>query len=108
MKLGLRDRLVILNVLPPKGDLITLRVIHDLKMKLSIVEKEFKEYKIQEKDGQILWDSKKEAEDGDKEIDVGARAFTIIMDAFKKLDEKKELTEGHLATYEKLLALEEK
>ncbi|MFA5460104.1 MAG: hypothetical protein WC283_02115 [Candidatus Paceibacterota bacterium] len=106
MKLGLRDRLVILNVLPPKGDLTTLRIVHDLKMKLALTEEELKEYNVQEKEGQIFWDSKKELEKGEQEFEIGTKSFAIIMDAFKKLDEKKELTEGHLETYEKLLALD--
>jgi len=44
--LTLSQRLQVIETLPREGNIISLRLIHDLKMKLSPTPKEIKDYKI--------------------------------------------------------------
>lgn len=45
-QLTLSERLQIIEILPREGNIISLRLIHDLKQKLSPSQKEIKDYKI--------------------------------------------------------------
>ena len=95
----MRDRFVLLNILPPEGDIATIKIVHRLRMELAPTEQEFKDYKIVQKNGQILWDDVMEKKRGAQEKKIGPKAFAIIEEAFRKLDKEKKLTEGHLETY---------
>ena len=101
MKLNMRDRFVLLNILPAEGDITTIKVVHKLKMELAPTEKELKDYKIQQKEGQVVWDDAQEKKIGAQEKKIGAKAYSIIEEAFEKLNKDKKINEGHLSTYEK-------
>ena len=107
MKLNIRDRFVLLNILPPEGDFSTVKIVHRLRQDLAPSEKEFKDYNIQTKDGQVMWDDAVDKKRGPKDVEIGGKAFSIIEEQFKKLDKEKKLTEGHISTYE-LFCLSEK
>jgi len=101
MRLLMKDRFVLLNILPPEGDISTIKVVHRLRMELAPTEKELKDYKIQQKEGQVVWDDAQEKKIGAQEKKIGAKAYSIIEEAFEKLSKEKKLNEGHLETYEK-------
>lgn len=46
LALTLSERLQVVEVLPREGNIISLRLIHDLKMKLSPTAEEIKQFKI--------------------------------------------------------------
>ncbi len=56
MKLQMRDRLVLLNILPAEGDITTIKIVHRLKMELAPSEKEVADYNIKQEKGQVIWD----------------------------------------------------
>ena len=99
MKLDMKDRFVLLNILPPEGDIATIKIVHRLRMELAPTEKEFKDYKIVQKEGQVMWDDAMEKKRGAQEKNIGAKAFRLIEEAFEKLDKDKKITEGHLETF---------
>lgn len=101
MKLLMRDRFVLLNILPQEGDVTTIKIVHRLRMELAPSEKELKDYKIQQKEGQVLWDDAVEKKRGPQEKKIGPKAYIMLQEAFKKLSDEKKLTEGHLETYMK-------
>ena len=101
MKLQMRDRLVLLNILPAEGDILTIKVVHKLRMELAPSEKELKDYNIKQENGQIIWDDAREKKIGAQEKKIGPKAYSIIEEAFEKLSKEKKLNEGHLETYEK-------
>lgn len=101
MKLHMRDRFVLLNILPPEGDISTIKIVHRLRMDLAPTEKELKDYKIVQKEGQVLWDDAIEKKRGAQEKKIGPKAYIMLEEAFKKLSDEKKLTEGHLETYMK-------
>ena len=95
----MRDRFVLLNILPPEGDIATIKIVHRLRQDLAPTEQEFKDYKITQKEGQVQWDDNMEKKKGPQEKKIGPKAFMLIEGAFEKLDKEKKLTEGHLETY---------
>ena len=104
----MRDRFVLLNILPPEGDISTIKIVHRLRMELAPTEKELKDYKIQQQEGQVVWDDAQEKKIGAQEKKIGAKAYSIIEEAFRKLNKDKKLTEGHLETFLKFSADDKK
>ena len=100
MKLDVRERLVVLSVLPIEGNFLTLKVVRKLKESLSFSEEEFKLYKFVQNEDTVTWDDKAEQV---KPIEIGAQGKTIIQDALKKLDEQKKLKDEHYSIYAKFV-----
>jgi hypothetical protein len=93
MKLSIRQRLLLLPVLPEKGSLLTIRIVRELREALSFDEGEIVEFNLMQNNGRVTWD---ESKDKGKEIDIGPRAQTIILDRLKELDSSQALTTDHL------------
>ena len=100
MQLNVQERLILLRELPQAGDITTIKIVHKLRQDLSFSEEEHELYKIEYKDGMIHWDdTNKEI----KDIDIKSKAYSIIQDTLKKLDDEKKITEEHLPLYEKFM-----
>ncbi len=99
MKLSMRDRFVLLNILPPEGNIATIKIVHRLRQDLAPTEQEFKDYKITQNEGQVMWDDAMEKKRGAQEKKIGPKAYIMIEEQFKKLNDEKKLTEGHLSTF---------
>ncbi|GAG99474.1 unnamed protein product, partial [marine sediment metagenome] len=89
MRLSMRDRFVLLNVLPAEGDIATIKIVHRLRQDLAPTEKEFKDYKIVQKEQQVVWDDAMEQKRGPQEKKIGPKAFILIEEAFEKLSKDK-------------------
>lgn len=100
MKLNVKDRLVLLGILPKEGDFITLKIVRELQGLLSFTEEEVKVYKFDTAEGFIKWDAKA---DVPIEVKIGAKAKEIISDAFKEMDKQKKLTLEHINIYERFI-----
>lgn len=101
MKLGVLDRLLILNILPKEGNIITLRLIRDIIQKVGLSDKELKDLKMKQIDnGRVTWDNSKEII---KDINLGESAIGIISDEFKRLNKDKKLTMEHMNVYDKFV-----
>jgi len=100
MKLDVRERLVLLSVLPQEGNFITLKVVRKLREGLSFNEEELKQYNFVQEDQRVTWDDKVEQS---KEIEIGEKAMDIIKEALKKLNEDKKLKDEHFTIYEKFV-----
>ena len=88
MKLNVIERIELLKlVIPPKeGDYLTFKILFDLRVALSFKEKEFKQFGIIEKEGQISW-----AESKDVEVKIGEKGKEIIAESLRKVDAAKKL-----------------
>ena len=104
MKLGVFDRIAALHVLPREGDLITLRVLRDLKQRLGFTEEELAVLNIQSTEKGTNWELDAV---GEIEILIGPKAHSMIVESFKSLDAAKKLTLELLPVYEKFLKEEE-
>ena len=100
MELGIRDRLLLLMLLPEHGDLDTIRIIHDLRANLSFSEKEHKDWNLQkDEDGTYTWDKN----NANKDIEIGAKASEIVSTELNKLSEQGRVTEKHLGLFNKFI-----
>jgi hypothetical protein len=96
-QLSIGDRLRLLNILPPEGDLTTIRIVRELRESLSFTEAELADaqIKMDETDGQVVtrW---KQGSIPDKTIDIGPKAAELIRSALGELDKAKKLRPEHL------------
>ena len=91
--LSVKARLVLVGILPPEGDLTTIRIVRELREGLSFSEAEHEDLQMKQENNQIRW------EDGavpNKKLDIGPKAAEVIRAAIKKLDDEKKLTADHL------------
>lgn len=105
MKLTVSERFVLLGILPPEGNFVTLRVIRELQKNLSFSEEEIKDYSIKigfdKGTSTAKWDVVK----GNvaKEVKIGEMATQLIVDQLKKLDKEKRLKPIMMTIYEKFV-----
>jgi hypothetical protein len=112
MKLGNLERIQMLNILPPTGGLVTMRIVHEMKQALSFSAEEIEEMKIREippgatdaldqmvnttTQTQIKWEK-----DVEKELEIGETQRKVAQAAFAELDKTSKFTEQLLLLYEK-------
>jgi len=102
MKLGVKDRLMLLGCIPQRGDILTLRIVQELQRKLGLSEKELKLLKVVQNDGNIAWDQKAETKMGLVEVPIGEKAKELIATQIKAMSDQEGLVLDHLAIIDKL------
>jgi len=100
MKLNILDRLVLLQILPPEGNFVTLKIVRDLAHNLSLSEKEIADWEVRIDATEVHWNPEANVE---KEINIGPQATKIIVDALQRLNAESRLRPEHLDTYEKFI-----
>ena len=129
MKLGVFDRLILINILPKEGNFATLKIVREMREGLSFSEEEHKLYEIGAilkcencskeikvptskaipkcecggklvDTGRIGWNIEA---DKPNEINIGEKATDIIVEVLKKLNDDKKLTDQHFSLYEKFV-----
>jgi hypothetical protein len=108
VKLKVAERLILLNLLPQEGDIVTLRVVRDAQQVIGLSEEELAELNIhhpEKEDGtediaRLIWKAEADVE---KDIPIGPRATIIIIDKLTKLSEEKKLTVQQIGLYEKFV-----
>ena len=98
MNLTIADRLVVLDILPATGDILTVKIIRDLRHSLEFTEEELKECNITQDTDRVIWDK-----DIEKDIDISPKALSIIVEALEQYNKDKKLTLAHLPVYEKFI-----
>ena len=91
--LSVKERLVLVAILPPEGDLTTIRIVRELREGLSFSEAEHEDLQMKQVDNQVRWE---EGAVPNKKLDIGPKAAEVIRKAIKKLDDEKKLTADHL------------
>jgi len=101
VKLEIAERINLLNILPVEGNIVTLRVVNELRLDLGFSETELAEAKImQTEDGRITWDASAVLV---KDVKIGDTAREIITEALKKLDGEKKLTPQLVPIWDKFM-----
>jgi len=90
MKLSIKERIILLNCLPSRGDFTTMTIKKDIVDKIKITQEEVKRLKIKDSNGVLTWDFTKEKEN---EVKLTKLEIKVIKDELNKLDDKKELTD---------------
>ena len=111
MKLTILDRITITGILPKKSDFVTLRIVKELKKRLSFTEEERKEYGLQtilkpDRTGSsIVWNTKGREAEFDIKIEKSKRE--MIISQLDELNKSKKANNSHLALYDKVVAFHE-
>ena len=91
--------LLILNIMPKEGNIVTIRLLKVLIGKIGLSDTEIKDWKVQTKENnQVIWDNTKETE---KDILIGDSGKKIISDSLEKLNKDSKLTLEQLDLYDK-------
>jgi hypothetical protein len=97
MEFSIGERITLLSVLPPEGDLLTMRVVRDARNALGFTEEEHKLYQFKQSGNSITWSHGEEK----KDIPFGDKAKGIVKDALDKLSKDGKLRMEHLDLYDK-------
>ena len=97
MLLNVKQRLLLLNILPNEGSYDVLKIVRDQQALLSFTDEEHKRLKIQQRDGMFVWD---ESADAPVEVHIGEIAATVVKRALRQLNEEGQLQMEFLPLYE--------
>lgn len=101
MLLNGQERLVLLNSLPQEGNLVTMKLMRQLREVLTLTEEEMAQLDVTNQSQQIPWDRLAGLEEID--VDTGEIVKDLIVSLLKKLDETNRLTTNHLSLYQKFV-----
>ena len=101
MKLTILERLMLISVLPQEGNILTVKIVQDLKADASFSEEELEEHEIVLSDGRVDWNP--ESNEYIKEIPFGPQAMKVIVESLEKLNSEEKLTEDFITLYEKFM-----
>ena len=101
MLLTLKERILLIQVLPAESDVFSQRIIRDLKAKLGLSEEDWKTYDIVKsgEDG-IQWNQEK---DIGVEYSFGIKATEIIVSALNELSKSKKVNGDLLLLFDKFI-----
>jgi hypothetical protein len=91
LKLGIKDRITLLSLLPSEGNIRTLKTINALRDSLLFNETEVKRFGITQDGGQVAWTDSEETD-----ISIGELATEVIAGKLKELDANEQLTQDHV------------
>lgn len=98
MLLEVGERLALLSILPAEGNLLTMKIVTDLRGELGLSEEEFEVLDVRQEDGRVFWDTNKDA---GKKVEIGVKGRGIVYDTLAKLDKEGKLRREHLSLCEK-------
>ena len=130
MELTTVERVKLAGLLPPQGDILTLKIVRKLRETLSFSEEELKLMGVKYEfvcptnscnnkglfpiapkcgecgtlmvpTGQMTMNLSPELQARTKEIHMGPQALAIASDVLKRTNEAKQLTDAHVSLYEK-------
>ncbi len=100
LKFCVLERVVLPNLLPKEENVFTLRIIKQFKKDLGFSEAELKLIEFRSEGEQAFWNPK---HDPMKEVEMGEIMESIVVDALKKLNDQKKLSEDTLPLYERFV-----
>lgn len=100
MELNILERITLLNILPDKGNFVTLKLVNELRNALSFNEEDIEAASISQNDetGHVTWE-----ENIAREFNLGKKTTEIIVTTLEKLNNAEELTAQHMSLCEKFL-----
>jgi hypothetical protein len=96
-ELKVKERMVLSSILPAQGDILTLRLVMDLKKDVLFSEQEHKDFEITITEGRMTWDITK---DLPKKFAVGSTMLKLIQDTLGKLNKDRQLTIDQVPLYD--------
>ena len=96
MEFNIAERLMLMGVMPKEGNILTIKVVRELRQALEFSAQELEDYGITIKGTRFEW-----AKDGLKEVEISAPAKDIIIKALKELDASGKVNESQLPLFDK-------
>lgn len=93
MKLNIKERMAILQMLPETGSLVEMIDVMEIVKKIRLEKEEKDNVEFKETRGAISWNASK---DVGKEIEFKHEEISILKTAVKKLDEEKQVNVANL------------
>lgn len=104
MKLTLGQRIQVLQILPSKGDIKTLRIVKDIESKLSITQEEIVKYEFNTTPDGKAYTWNKEGVTDEVDYEFSDLEISEVKKALQKLEETKELDKSMLNLYDKFIS----
>ena len=98
--LSVVERLQLLDILPQEGDVVTLRIIADLRRELSFSEQEIAASNLVTTGNQVTWNPSATTV---KSIELGPKALSTIVETLTRLSAEKRLHLAKLPLYERFV-----
>jgi len=99
VELSVLERLILVGILPSKGNATTLKLVRQLREELSFDEDEHELLNFIQEGENIRWNQS----DTVKDVEIGPKMMSIIVEELSSLDEKETLNSEQLALYEKFI-----
>ena len=96
MKLNIAERITLMSILPEKSNIVTMRLMQELRTILGFTDEEIREYGIKNDGDKIFWSS-----DFEKEIEINQTMTVEIKKRLQEISDKNEVTVQMLPLYEK-------
>ena len=103
MELNILERLMMASVLPQQGDIVTLKVVQDLKLALAFNEEEIADCGISNENDRVTWNP--EASEYVKEIPIGPKAMSLIIEELETRSNDKVLVPDFISLYDKVVGV---
>jgi hypothetical protein len=101
MLFSMKERLLLSGILAKRpGNLVTIRLIHEMQMALAPSDEEAVALDIRFEDGVTRWNADATQP---KELDLGEASLGIIVASLRELNERNELTLDLLDLYERFV-----
>tara|TARA_R110000824_G_scaffold3331_4_gene15776 strand:+ start:676 stop:981 length:306 start_codon:yes stop_codon:yes gene_type:complete len=101
MELTVKERIILLTILPQEGTLDVIKIVHELRNALSFDEEEHKQMNIKRLgDGSYEWDEDSRII---KEVAIGEVGKKVIQEELNTLNIEGKVTEMHLGLFNKFV-----
>ena len=100
VKLNMKERIELTNILPQQGDILTLRTGMEITGMMYPSNEEQVEFSVKNENGMMSWNDKGETE---KEFSFSPLQIGLLKKQLKELDETKALKPLHISIYEKIM-----
>lgn len=104
MELNVWERFKLLQILPERGDYVTLKIVRKLREGLSFSEEEIGALQFKQDGERMMWNPEAPQH---KEFQFGPKATNIIAEALKAVDQREMLDDPLLILFEKFVDTKE-
>lgn len=100
VNLNILERVLLMNMLPKKGNLVTVRAVSNTAKILMITKEETEIFEVKNEGGMTTWNDQGKEE---KEFTLPPSSVKVIRDTLYKLDAEESLPSNCLSLCEKFL-----
>ena len=97
MELNVGHRIRLLNILPEQGNLLTIKIVRQLREELSFTEEEHQKFAVKIEGNRLMWDADNLET---KSVEFGPKATELVEKRLRELNDEDKLTVGDLELWE--------